>query len=103
MNHQNEVIVCAGPPSCPFEGDAAVKNAQDGCPKCRHIIISDDGTETEYKIDYSAIEALEQTALAAVAHVAYANYDHRERAANRAIRLSAQTGKYINPDSIEVC
>lgn len=43
------VIVCAGPPDCLLEGDEAVKNAQDGCPRCKRIVIHPDGTETEYQ------------------------------------------------------
>lgn len=43
-----EVIVCAGPPHCLFEGDEAVRNQQDGCHLCRRIVINDDGTEAEY-------------------------------------------------------
>ena len=45
-----EVICCEGPPLCPFLGDEAVANAQDGCPRCRHIVMHPDGTETEYRI-----------------------------------------------------
>lgn len=44
-----EVVVCAGPPFCMLEGDEAVQNQIDGCPKCRRIIVGDDGTETEYQ------------------------------------------------------
>jgi hypothetical protein len=44
-----EIIVCAGPPVCPFDGDAAIDNALDGCPNCRHIIVSADGSEIEYQ------------------------------------------------------
>lgn len=44
-----EVICCEGPPLCMFEGDAAVTNALQGCPLCRHIVIHPDGTETEYR------------------------------------------------------
>lgn len=46
------------------------------------------------------IEALEQTSLAAVAYVGYANYEHRERAAMAAVRKSAETGRYIDPDTM---
>lgn len=45
----DEVIVCAGPPECPYEDDEAIRNAQAGCPLCRHIVIHPDGTETEYQ------------------------------------------------------
>ena len=46
------------------------------------------------------IEALEQTALAAVSMVGYANDEHRERAAKAAIRKSAETGRYVDPDTM---
>lgn len=45
-----EVVVCAGPPFCAFQGDEAIQNSQDGCPLCVHTIIEPDGTETEYKL-----------------------------------------------------
>ena len=44
-----EVIVCAGPPACELQGDEAIAAANDGCPLCRHIVIHDDGIETEYQ------------------------------------------------------
>ena len=44
-----EVIVCAGAPDCELQGDDAIKAANDGCPLCRHIVINEDGTETEYQ------------------------------------------------------
>lgn len=44
-----EVIVCAGPPDCLLQGDDAVRNAEQGCPRCRRIAIGDDGSETEYQ------------------------------------------------------
>lgn len=44
-----EVIVCAGPPQCLLQDDAAVQNQIDGCPLCRRIVVHDDGTETEYQ------------------------------------------------------
>lgn len=47
--NEAEIIVCAGPPECLLEGDAAVTNAQAGCPKCRRIVIGADGSETEYR------------------------------------------------------
>lgn len=50
MNDDPEVIVCAGPPLCPFQGDDAVENAEQGCPNCLHIICHPDGTETEYRL-----------------------------------------------------
>lgn len=50
MQHtMDEVIVCVGPPACPYQDDAAIENANAGCPLCRHIIIYPDGTETEYR------------------------------------------------------
>jgi hypothetical protein len=45
----SEVIVCAGPPACPYTDDDAMANARAGCPLCRHIVIHPDGTETEYR------------------------------------------------------
>lgn len=47
MDDEAEIIVCAGPPECPYMGDEAVENAQAGCPICRHIIIAADGRERE--------------------------------------------------------
>ena len=47
MDDEAEVIVCQGPPTCPFEGDEAVQNQIDGCPNCRRIVIPADGTEVE--------------------------------------------------------
>ena len=44
-----EVIICAGPPACELQGDEAIHAANDGCPLCRHIVINEDGTETEYR------------------------------------------------------
>lgn len=49
-NDDPEVIVCAGPPACPFEGDEALASAEDGCPLCLHIVCHPDGTETEYRL-----------------------------------------------------
>lgn len=49
MSDAPEIIVCAGPPLCALEGDAAMQNQIDGCPLCRRIIIHADGTETEYQ------------------------------------------------------
>ena len=43
----SEIIVCKGPPVCTLEGDAAIRNQEDGCPMCKRIIIHDDGTEEE--------------------------------------------------------
>ncbi len=48
MAELGEVIVCAGPPTCELLGDDAVRNAENGCPLCRRIVINSDGTETEY-------------------------------------------------------
>lgn len=45
-----EVIVCAGPPDCDLQGDEAIAAANSGCPRCRHIVIHADGTETEYQL-----------------------------------------------------
>lgn len=45
-----EVVVCAGPPECPFTGDDAVTAAQAGCPNCNHIVVRPDGSETTYKL-----------------------------------------------------
>lgn len=45
-----EVVCCAGPPQCLFQGDEAIRNAQQGCPLCRHIVIEPDGSEYEYKM-----------------------------------------------------
>lgn len=49
-NDDTEVICCAGPPNCPFSGDEAIANAEDGCTLCRHIVCHADGTETEYRL-----------------------------------------------------
>ena len=48
MDDLAEVIVCAGPPACLLEGDAAVASQEAGCPICKRIVIHADGTETEY-------------------------------------------------------
>ncbi len=45
----SEIIVCAGPPACLLSGDEAVQNQNDGCPRCRRIVIDADGNETEYQ------------------------------------------------------
>lgn len=45
---ESEIIVCTGPPLCLLEGNAAVANAEAGCPLCKHIRLEPDGTETEY-------------------------------------------------------
>ena len=42
-----QVIVCAGPPVCLLEGDAAVASAQAGCVWCRRITILPSGREVE--------------------------------------------------------
>lgn len=44
-----EVIVCAGPPACMLQGDEAMQNQIDGCPRCRRIVVHEDGSETEYQ------------------------------------------------------
>lgn len=41
------VIVCAGPPACLLEGDAAIAAAQAGCVWCRRIVVHDDGSVVE--------------------------------------------------------
>lgn len=48
MTNDQEIIVCAGPPVCRLEDDEAVRNANEGCPFCKRIVIHDDGTETVY-------------------------------------------------------
>lgn len=40
------VIVCAGPPLCQLEDDAAVAAAMAGCPWCKRIVMHPDGSET---------------------------------------------------------
>lgn len=45
-----EVVVCAGPPECPLEGDAAIASAEAGCPMCRHIIMGPGDDEFEYQM-----------------------------------------------------
>ncbi len=47
MSEESEIIICAGPPDCLFEDDAAVQNQKDGCPLCRRIVIKADGSEIE--------------------------------------------------------
>jgi predicted transcriptional regulator len=47
------------------------------------------------------IDALLQTALAAISHVGLANYDHRERAARIAVLNAADKGKYFDPEKVE--
>ncbi len=41
------IHVCAGPPQCALEGDAAVEAQKAGCVWCKRIIIDNDGRETE--------------------------------------------------------
>lgn len=48
---RTELVLCAGPPACLFKDQAAIDNANDGCPLCRHIIVHGDGSETEFKIE----------------------------------------------------
>lgn len=43
-----EIIICVGPPLCLLQGDEAVQNQIDGCPKCRRVTVAPDGRETEY-------------------------------------------------------
>lgn len=45
-----EIIVCAGPPTCLLQDEAAVEQANSGCQNCRHILVHADGTESEYRI-----------------------------------------------------
>ena len=51
MDDRPEVIVCAGPPDCDLEDEAAVKAAQAGCPMCRHLKINPDGSTEEYRVN----------------------------------------------------
>lgn len=44
-----EIIVCAGPPACDLQDDAAIEAANAGCPLCRRIVVHADGTESEYQ------------------------------------------------------
>ncbi len=48
-NDHPEVIVCAGPPLCELQGDAAIEQQMAGCPICQRIICHPDGSETEYR------------------------------------------------------
>lgn len=41
-----QVIVCAGPPACLLQGDAAIAAANMGCIWCERITVHADGTET---------------------------------------------------------
>lgn len=43
-------VVCVGPPQCPFQDDAAVENANDGCTLCTRIACHPDGSETHYHL-----------------------------------------------------
>jgi hypothetical protein len=40
------VIVCAGPPLCELQDDAAIASQEAGCALCKRIICHPDGTET---------------------------------------------------------
>ena len=44
-----DVIVCAGPPTCPLEGDEAVQNAVDGCTNCERHVLQPDGSWKIFK------------------------------------------------------
>lgn len=44
------VIVCAGPPVCELQDDAAVAAAEAGCPHCTRIAIFPDGEEVDQTI-----------------------------------------------------
>ena len=46
------------------------------------------------------IKALAETAMDAVSMVSSPNYAHREAAAKAAIRKSAETGKYVDPETL---
>ena len=37
------VIVCAGPPACVLQGDAAIDHQNAGCLMCRRIVVTEDG------------------------------------------------------------
>ena len=50
LKELTRVYVCAGPPLCSFEGDEAVRNAQDGCTLCTRIAFHPDGSETHYHL-----------------------------------------------------
>lgn len=50
MSDEDPVVhVCAGPPLCELQGQAAVEACNAGCPLCRHIVCHPDGTETEFQ------------------------------------------------------
>ena len=40
------IIVCAGPPACPLEGEVALRAQEAGCQWCKRIRINPDGSET---------------------------------------------------------
>lgn len=40
------VVVCAGPPVCLLEGDAAMQAVLAGCVWCKRITVHPDGSET---------------------------------------------------------
>ncbi len=40
------VIICAGPPLCMLEDEAAITAQETGCQLCKRIICHPDGTET---------------------------------------------------------
>jgi hypothetical protein len=42
------VVVCVGE-ECPFRGDDAVANQESGCPICRRIEVSADGSTREFR------------------------------------------------------
>ena len=39
------VWCCQGPPRCDLDEDASMVTQQNGCPFCKQIRVSDDGTE----------------------------------------------------------
>lgn len=44
------VVVCAGHPACLLTDNAAVENANAGCPLCKRIAIHPDRSETVYRL-----------------------------------------------------
>lgn len=45
MSNTSTIIVCQGPPRCPFQGDDAVAAQMAGCLWCQRIVIDEDGGE----------------------------------------------------------
>ena len=46
----NMVIVCAGPPVCELQDDAAVAAAEAGCPHCTRIAVYPDGEQVDQTV-----------------------------------------------------